>query len=38
MSSETAGEGIVVRDQGWLLRAVRNTDRDGVRHPERPRQ
>jgi ERCC4-related helicase len=31
MSEVAAGERIVVRDEEWLVRAVRNTERDGVR-------
>ena len=31
MSDIAAGERIVVRDEEWLVRAVRNTERDGVR-------
>ena len=38
MSGGPAREWIVVCDQGWLLGASRNTDLDGVRHLERPRQ
>ncbi len=31
MSEVAAGERIVVRDEEWLVRTVRNTERDGVR-------
>lgn len=31
MSDMAAGERIVVRDEEWLVRAVRNTEHDGVR-------
>lgn len=31
MSDVAAGERIVVRDEEWLVRTVRNTERDGVR-------
>jgi len=31
LSEVAAGERIVVRDEEWLVRTVRNTERDGVR-------